>query len=275
MFAQHMLQGAHRTGCTSYWGSILPIAALILATGCQGTGPDDVAGTTAELIDDHVAPFGEHNGGATDHDDAIHDNAVFDDHAHGELHAFAVRLSKVLKRADFVGEVQVRRITGRDGFTGRAKVDAIWSDIEFDVGEVIKDANGSTAGGNLTLSFLGGNIGDRAMHVDHLPQFQEGDRAILIVKSDEKPSPTFAGQYGVLPIRDGRVHTYFGHYLAGINDRGYQVLTPAHLMPTAPAPTPMGDATGRVVKPEVGTLADALLPSEALAELQFLMEVSP
>lgn len=178
-------------------------------------------------------------------------------------------LSYGVEQADFVGHVVVSRVEGRVGTQGRAARPAIWSKVEFKVLYAVKD-QGVSSEARFALDFLGGRVGPKEMHVDHVPRFEEGDELILIARSDEWPCPSFAGEYGVLRVADGQVQTYAGHSLRDINARGYVVATPATRMPTAPAPKPLGNASGYVVGPTPADQTLDLDVGNALARLSAL-----
>ncbi|MCA9601840.1 MAG: hypothetical protein R3A78_03945 [Polyangiales bacterium] len=241
-------------------------ALLSLAVGCATGASDDGVVSTRAAIDEVVAaPVSSSTAGST----SVGGSAP---KAHVEG---GVNLVEVLRRADFVGSATVVKLASRYGTQGRSNQEAIWTDITFRVDNAVKDARGVAAEGQVTLTFLGGTVDGRELHVEHFPTFQAGEQVILLAKSDERPCPTFAGEYGVLRVRDGRVFTSYGHPLAAITDRGYDVLTLSRDLPTAaPAPVAVaGDAGGELVAPAVGTEADAMPVDEALASLEVLVEV--
>lgn len=207
--------------------------------------------------------------GAPTHDAVVSEASGAHEHA-----ASGSTLLAGLRRADFVGVATVRKAAGRDGTTGRAGMPAIWTDVELTLDHAVKDSRGVAASGRFTLSFLGGRVGTREMHVDHFPSFEPGEQVLLIAKSDEKPCPTFAGEFGVLRVRGGRVFTSFGHPVVGITESGYEVRTPREQMPTAPVPVPLGNASGEAVMPVPGDAEDALLVDDAAALLGELVEAA-
>lgn len=254
-----MVAGTHTArGAKQSKSALFPAVLLVLAGCATEVVGDDVTANSAALGDAATAPVSA----AAATGPAEHAHAPSD----------APQLVYAVRKADFVGAVTVRKTTGRDGTTGRAQTPAIWTDVELTLDHAVKDSRGVAASGRFTLSFLGGRVGTREMHVDHLPTFEPGEQLILIAKSDEKPCPTFAGEFGVLRVRDGKVFTSFGHPVVAITDQGYEVRTPREMMPTAPAPVALGSARGQLVMPEVGDEGDAILVDEALASLDVLVE---
>lgn len=83
--------------------------------------------------------------------------------------------------ADLVAEVHVMKVTGRRGTMGRAKVDAIWSDLELAPGRILRDRTGVGADRTLTLSVLGGTVGQATMSVSEIPLFQSGERWLMFI----------------------------------------------------------------------------------------------
>ncbi|MCA9580754.1 MAG: hypothetical protein KC416_03110 [Myxococcales bacterium] len=252
-----------------YAGRALGLAmGLVLSVGCAAAEEptftrESLTQTQNDEVVTSLAPSTNHAHGSVDGDAGDHDDHGFSLPAEHHLDA-------VLARADFVGEVTVKAIHSRYGVMGRAQSEAIWTDVEFEAGDFIKDRTGLASRGSFSLPFLGGRVGERSMRIDHMPEFEVGMRAIVILRADETPSPTYSGQYGVLPIRDGRVMTYFGHLLTGIHADGYEVLTPADKVAPAPAIEALGDASGEMLNPEVGSLDDAMTVPAALAALAAL-----
>ncbi len=230
---------------------VVGLQTMVLALGCGGS--------EGRAIDQNSAPLVASTDGS---------GVSLDLHHHADDHVNS--LSYGIAQADFVGHVVVSRVEGKLGTTGRAARPAIWSKVEFKVLYAVKD-HGVSSDARFALDFLGGQLGPKEMHVDHVPRFAEGDELILIARSSEKPCPSFAGEYGVLRVRDGQVLTYSGHTLRDINENGYIVAPPRAHAPTAPAPVPIGAASGRLVAPPVAEEGENLDVGNALARLSAIV----
>ena len=78
-----------------------------------------------------------------------------------------------------------------------------------------------------SLEFLGGTVGEDTLHVDGMPEFHVGDRAVLFINEAGRPaSPIVGFMYGRFPIvRDATtgvdmVRTHDGRPLASTQDVG-------------------------------------------------------
>jgi hypothetical protein len=78
-----------------------------------------------------------------------------------------------------------------------------------------------------SLEFLGGTVGEDTLHVDGMPEFHVGDRAVLFISEAGRPaSPIVGFMYGRFPIvRDlttgvDMVRTHDGRPLASTQDVG-------------------------------------------------------
>ena len=184
-------------------------------------------------------------------------------------------LLRVLHDADLIGEVRVTKVTGRDGTMGRAGLDVIYSDVEFEAIEMIRDGGNLATDGSFALTFLGGELEGRSLEASDGPRLSPGDHFIMIAKSDARPYPTYDGSAGILPIIDGRVHTNHGYLLLGIGPRGYRVAVPQDRVHVPPFPTPEGTARGRPLLPVTAARDEAMTPRAALDALRAVLESRP
>ena len=108
----------------------------------------------------------------------------------------------------FVGEV----IATRSEWIATPHGRAITTRVTFKVEDVWKGAVGAVT----QLEFMGGTVGGITMDVVGMPQFRDGERALLFVSGQAKPvSPLVGFFHGRMPVdRDrfgvDRVRTYDG-----------------------------------------------------------------
>ena len=93
----------------------------------------------------------------------------------GTTHAFcstalALDLPEISKRADIIADVTVQSTNSY--WTSPAGAKAIHTLVNFSVNQSLKGQPSST----LSLEFLGGHVGDRALKVPGIPQFSAGER---------------------------------------------------------------------------------------------------
>ena len=133
----------------------------------------------------------------------------------------APTFQELVSRAEqvVVAQVVARRSTWALSRSGRSIV----TDVTFLIERTIK----GPAYAERSLEFLGGTVGDDALHVDGIPQFQVGDRDVLFIADSGRPaSPVVGFTYGRFRIvRDPRtgletIRTHDGRPLASLAEVG-------------------------------------------------------
>jgi hypothetical protein len=91
--------------------------------------------------------------------------------------------------------------------------------ITLSIGEVVK---GTIPYRTIELRFVGGTVGDLTVEVPDMPQFEKGDRTILLLKSDFNPTKTFSPvsgfNQGQFLIKSDAIFTAKGMQVLGYND---------------------------------------------------------
>lgn len=167
-----------------------------------------------------------------------------------------------LDKTPLVAHVKVMTATGRSGTVGTAKTEALFTDLTV---QVLARVRGTAD--VVSLTTLGGRIGERAMHVSGQVVLEAGDEALVFVDPTLSPHPFVGEQRGVLPVKDGRVFAYDGRPLVEVRADGFVFGRPPNAPPPEPALVPRGTAKAtRDDAPEgpALTIAAALTALEAL-----------
>lgn len=171
-------------------------------------------------------------------------------------------LRAFIDQTPLVAHVKVTAATGRAGTVGTAKVEALFTDLTL---QVLAPVHGTAD--TVSLSTLGGQLGERAMHVSGQVELAAEDEALVFLDPALAPHPFVGGQRGVLPVRDGRVFSYDGRPLVEVRPDGFVFGRAPNAPPPEPALEPRGTAKAtRVDAPE----GPPLTVAEALAALRAL-----
>lgn len=171
-------------------------------------------------------------------------------------------LRAFLDKTPLVAHVKVTTATGRAGTVGTAKTEALFTDLTV---QVLTRVRGTAD--VVSLTTLGGRIGERAMHVSGQVVLEAGDEALVFVDPTLAPHPFVGDQRGVLPVKDGRVFAYDGRPLVEVRADGFVFGRAPNAPPPEPALEPRGTAKATRVEAPAGP---ALLVAEVLAALKAL-----
>lgn len=128
-----------------------------------------------------------------------------------------------LREASFVGEVWVSEVRARRGVMGRARVEAIWSDVEAHVGRTVVDRWDRPDRARLGFTLLGGVMGQTSMRASESLLLGEGLHAIVFLRREPAAEPQRARVTTFLRIEDDRVLTHDRAPVVEIDEAGIRV----------------------------------------------------
>lgn len=169
-------------------------------------------------------------------------------------------LGTLIRKTPLVAHVRVVSATGRAGTIGAQQTEALFTDLTL---QVLTPIHGNAD--SLQLTTLGGRVGERAMQLSGQVVLDAGDEAIVFVDAAVALHPFIGGQGGVLPVKDGRVHSYDGRPLVEVRSDGFVFGRAPGTSPLTPALEPHGAATATRVLPPEGA---ALTVAEVLSALK-------
>ncbi len=146
---------------------------------------------------------------------------------------------QLLRAAPLVVHAKVERVTGRDGTVGKAQVPAIFSDLSL---RVLGHASRGEPPETLTLTVLGGQVGDRAHWVSESVRLSEGDEVLAFVDPQASPHPFIGETTGVFRVIDRAVFAFDGRAVLEVGPDGLLLAQPAP--PAGRLPVGQGTATG-------------------------------
>jgi hypothetical protein len=104
--------------------------------------------------------------------------------------------AELVSQADQIFRGEVLAVSSRWAIDSSA----IETVVDFRVDRILK----GTLGRALTLSFLGGTVGETTLTVDGMPQFAVGERGVFFVRAGASASPIVGFSQGRFPIRRDR-----------------------------------------------------------------------
>jgi hypothetical protein len=169
---------------------------------------------------------------------------------------------------DLVAHMRVLSTRGVRGTMGRRGTDAIWTEVTFEVIEVVRDRGADVRGGRLRMRTIGGRVGDETMVVSGAPRWRVGDEAIVAATPGRRPWPTMGGQAGIRPIEEGRVlDARAGAPVVGVSGDGVRLVSEAGA--PEPMPLPRAESPGARVRAHEVTVAERTA-TEAMRAGDFL-----
>lgn len=177
---------------------------------------------------------------------------------------------RMLSESDLIAEAVVTNVASRWGTMSGPEVNVIYSEVEFEVLDVVRDRTGLVQDDRITQTFLGGRIEAQAMYTSEDPLFTEGDHLILFLRAGHEPHPAWGGRRGIWRILDDGVHAYDGAPFAEILEAGPRIVRAPQMAP-APVPTDGRSSVREVLPYDAGDSATA--PAEdVIDELRSLIE---
>ena len=163
-------------------------------------------------------------------------------------------VAQALEQQPLVAKVTVVSATGRLGTMGTRREEAIYTDLVLRIDAPIRGALAQT----VSVTTLGGHVGERAMQVSGHVELGAGDEAIVWLQ----PS-SLQPFVEVLPVREGRVYALDGRPLLAVRDGG--LVFGAREQVARPALVPLGTASGVSLTPQPG---EALPVADAVEALR-------